>query len=61
MLCFFQVGTTYFLCQADPLVTIVALFAVHKSERDNYIKDFIYDLAHQLRCVKLFANLKIKQ
>ena len=56
----FQACATYFLCQADPLITLVALFDSQKSEKDNYIRDFVHDLAHQLRCIKIFTNLKPK-
>lgn len=56
----FQIGSTYFLCKVDPKITLVVVFDAKKSEKDSYIKDFIYDLALQLRCNKVFANLKPK-
>lgn len=62
VVCFFdqQIGSTYFLCRVDPKITIVVVFDAKKSEKDSYIKDFIYDLALQLRCNKVFTNLKPK-
>lgn len=62
VVCFFdqQIGSTYFLCRVDPKVTIVVVFDTKKSEKDSYIRDFIYDLALQLRCNKVFTNLKPK-
>ncbi|CAL4063392.1 unnamed protein product [Meganyctiphanes norvegica] len=55
-----QIGSTYFLCRVESRITIVVIFDCKKSEKDNHIKDFIYDLALQLRCNKVFANLKPK-
>ncbi|KAK3855311.1 hypothetical protein Pcinc_038276 [Petrolisthes cinctipes] len=55
-----QIGSTYFLCKVDPKLTLVVVFDAKKSEKDSYIKDFIYDLALQLRCNKVFTNLKPK-
>ncbi|XP_076033388.1 KICSTOR subunit 2-like [Oratosquilla oratoria] len=55
-----QLGSTYFLCQIEPRFTIVVIYDSKKSEKDNYIRDFIYELALQLRCNKVFANLKPK-
>ncbi|XP_071538385.1 KICSTOR subunit 2-like isoform X2 [Panulirus ornatus] len=55
-----QVGSTYFLCRVEPRITIVVIFDTKKSEKDSYIRDFIYDLTLQLRCNKVFANLKPK-
>ncbi|KAG7168760.1 KICSTOR complex protein C12orf66-like [Homarus americanus] len=55
-----QVGSTYFLCRVEPRITFVAVFDAKKSEKDNYIRDFVYDLVMQLRCNKVFANLKPK-
>lgn len=55
-----QIGSTYFLCRVEPRITIVVIFDTKKSEKDNYIKDFVYDLAMQLRGNKVFQNLKPK-
>lgn len=55
-----QIGSTYFLCRVEPRITFVAIFDSKKSEKDSYIRDFIYDLVMQLRCNKVFANLKPK-
>lgn len=55
-----QIGATYFLCRVEPRITLVVIFESRKSEKDSYIKDFVYDITTQLRCSKVFANLKPK-
>lgn len=55
-----QIGATYFLCRVEPRITVVVIFDSQKSEKDSYIKDFVFDLTMQLRCNKVFANLKPK-
>lgn len=42
----------------DPRMTLVVIFDSKKSEKDSHITNFVSDLALQLRCNKVFANLK---
>ena len=56
---FFQgVQSTYFISHADPRVAIVVIYETKKSEKDSYVNNFLLELSSQLRCVKLFSNLK---
>ncbi|XP_054162860.1 KICSTOR subunit 2-like [Oppia nitens] len=49
---------TYFLIRPDPRVTIITIFSMRKSEKDNYIISFLLDLCLQLKGYKAFASLK---
>ncbi|KAH9374236.1 hypothetical protein HPB48_015356 [Haemaphysalis longicornis] len=49
---------SYFLVKLDPRVTMVAIYASRKSERDTYIVSFMQDIAAQIRGNKVFGMLK---
>ncbi|XP_066993799.1 KICSTOR subunit 2 isoform X2 [Anabrus simplex] len=51
--------STYILSRIDPRVTFVVVFDTKKGEKESYITTFVYDLSLQLRCNKVFANLKM--
>jgi len=42
----------------DPRMTLVVVFDSKKAEKESHITNFVADLALQLRCTKVFANLK---
>ncbi|XP_049855952.1 KICSTOR subunit 2-like isoform X1 [Schistocerca gregaria] len=50
--------TTYFLSSVDPRITLVVIFDCKKTEKETNITHFITDISSQLRCNKVFANLK---
>lgn len=58
--CFYDkaVQSTYFITHADPRIAIVVIYETKKSEKDSYVNNFLLELNSQLRCVKLFSNLK---
>ena len=55
---FQAVQSTYFITHADPRIAIVVIYETKKSEKDSYVNNFLLELNSQLRCVKLFSNLK---
>ena len=42
----------------DPRMTLVVIFDNKKAEKETHITNFVFDLALQLRCNKVFANIK---
>ncbi|XP_021918137.1 KICSTOR complex protein C12orf66 homolog isoform X3 [Zootermopsis nevadensis] len=50
--------STYVMACTDPRMTLVVVFDSQKAEKDSHITNFVSDLALQLRCNKVFANLK---
>ncbi|KAK7873877.1 hypothetical protein R5R35_005738 [Gryllus longicercus] len=50
---------TYVMSSIDPRVTLVVVFDSKKAEKESYITNFVLDLSLQLRCNKVFANLKL--
>lgn len=49
---------SYFLVKLDPRVTMVAIYASRKSERDTYIVSSMQDIAANIRGNKVFGMLK---
>jgi hypothetical protein len=54
----FQDQRTYIMASTDPRMTLVVVFDSKKAEKESHITNFVFDLALQLRCNKVFANLK---
>jgi hypothetical protein len=42
----------------DPRMMLVVVFDSKKDEKESHIRNFVFDLALQLRCNKGFADLK---
>lgn len=49
---------TYIMASTDPRMTLVVVFDSKKAEKESHITNFVFELALQLRCNKVFANLK---
>jgi len=54
----FQDQRTYVMASADPRMMLVVVFDSKKDEKESHIRNFVSDLALQLRCNKVFADLK---
>ncbi|PSN34786.1 UPF0536 protein [Blattella germanica] len=50
--------STYIMASTDLRMTLVVIFDSKKAEKETHINNFVFDLALQLRCNKVFANLK---
>lgn len=50
--------STYIMAATDIRMTLVVIFDNKKAEKETHITNFVFDLALQLRCNKMFANLK---
>ncbi|XP_069668591.1 KICSTOR subunit 2-like [Periplaneta americana] len=50
--------STYVMASTDPRMTLVVIFDTRKAEKETHITNFVFELALQLRCNKVFANLK---
>ncbi|KAJ9591916.1 hypothetical protein L9F63_001518 [Diploptera punctata] len=50
--------STYVMAATDSRITMVVIFDSKKAEKETHITNFVFDLALQLRCNKVFANLK---
>ncbi|KAL7638887.1 UNVERIFIED_CONTAM: hypothetical protein RMT77_010421 [Armadillidium vulgare] len=53
-----KVGITLFFCQIEPNIFLVVTFENKKPEKENFVKEFLLDIAVQLSCNKVFAALK---
>jgi len=54
----FQDQRTYVMACTDPHMRLVVVFDSKKEEKESHIRNFVFDLALQLRCNKVFADLK---
>jgi hypothetical protein len=54
----FQDQRTYVMACTDPRMMLVVVFDSKKDEKESHIRNFVSDLALQLRCNKVFADLK---
>jgi len=54
----FQDQRTYVMACTDPRMMLVIVFDSKKDEKESNIRNFVSDLALQLRCNKVFADLK---
>ena len=46
------------MSSVETRMTFVIIFESKKSEKDNYINNFIHDICNHLRCSKIFTSLK---
>nr|CAD7573865.1 unnamed protein product [Timema californicum] len=51
--------STYVMALCDPRMSLVVIFDSKKTEKDTHITNFVFDMSLQLRCNKVFANLKL--
>lgn len=51
--------SSYFLSSVDPRMTLVVIFNSKKTEKETNIINFVSDISLQLRCNKIFSNLKL--
>ncbi|XP_065568150.1 KICSTOR subunit 2-like isoform X2 [Artemia franciscana] len=49
---------SYFFIRVDPKIVLVVIFHGRKSEKDNFVSSFMFDLSSQLRCTKIFSSLR---
>ncbi|OWF49740.1 UPF0536 protein C12orf66 homolog [Mizuhopecten yessoensis] len=50
--------STYFITQVDVRITFVVIFECKKSEKDNFVNNFMADIRTNLNCARLYTALK---